>query len=195
MNKEIALVLDVGGVLAKNLDQFWIDVSTKSSINYTEIRSQYKVEINDSLWTGACTIDRFFSWLSSITSLSIIDLEETLKSCLTELPAIRYLPEWSKFASVHILSNHRKEWLENMLHPYQSYISSQTISSEVGALKPDEIIFQKAQMNFPNANIILFVDDKNTNLATAKSLGWKTIEADEKQNWIYLVNNALKKDS
>jgi hypothetical protein len=55
-----------------------------------------------------------------------------LISVIKPLPALEEIPAWSRYANIHLLSNHRIEWVKHTIRPIESYINSITISSEVG---------------------------------------------------------------
>ena len=60
-------------------------------------------------------------------------------------------------------------------------------SDEVGALKPDSVIFQAATQEFSLVpSETLFVDDLSENVQAAASLGFKAIQYDERDHWKFL---------
>lgn len=108
-----------------------------------------------------------------------------LQSSLFPLPALDYLPQWSQIADIHLVSNHRSEWLS--LSAVNEYIKSITISSDVGFCKPQQEIFEITTKKLNAEMSVLFVDDQEKNLRTAAEFGWRTLLADKQGNWISQV--------
>ena len=106
-----------------------------------------------------------------------------LLSAIKPLPALQEIPFWSQYANIHLLSNHRIEWVEHIICPVQKYIKSVTVSGDVGFCKPQIDIYVKVNSYLANENRVLFVDDQEKNLIEARNLGWNTLLADEKGEW------------
>ncbi|TCN26144.1 HAD family hydrolase [Mesobacillus foraminis] len=113
-----------------------------------------------------------------------------LLSFIHPLPTSIEIRNWSEYANIHILSNHRVEWVEPILQPIQGYLKSITISSEAGCCKPQPEIYAKVKMELKSKNI-LYVDDQEKNFNEARILGWNTLLADEKGAWIDEVYHYL----
>ncbi|KAB8138964.1 HAD-IA family hydrolase [Gracilibacillus oryzae] len=178
MNKT-QLVLDIGGVLATDLDDFWYTLSNEARLPLEEVRSIYKVEIRQDLWRGNITEPEFWTWLTTtFPKINEDYLKECLMNCLTPLEAINYLNRWASNADIHILSNHRAEWIYPLLQPFKHLLSSITISSEAGVGKPDKRIYKLCMDQIGDKHPVIFVDNKMENLVPARKIGWQTILAD-----------------
>jgi FMN phosphatase YigB (HAD superfamily) len=130
----------------------------------------------------------FWEWLSKqCPTMDLVEAKSLLFNSLTPLPAATMLPIWSQIADIHLLSNHRLEWLTNFVCPIQPLVKSITISSEVGLCKPDRRIYEQVQQHLQGTGKVLFVDDQEKNLQPAVSLGWNTLHADLEGKWIKLV--------
>lgn len=185
MTMKTQLVLDVGGVLGTNLTRFWHELAVSASLPYEEIRRLYKRELRDMLWTGEITEPEFFAWACSLQiSLNETQARSLMLSCLQPLPAYKLLPAWSGVYDLHILSNHRSEWLTPFLAPVRPYLKTVTISSEAGCAKPSPNIYKLAAAGLPEGAPILFVDDSEHNLTAAAAHGWQTLLADPDGQWI-----------
>jgi HAD superfamily hydrolase (TIGR01509 family) len=195
LSSRAQLVLDLGGVLVTNLSPlFWQQLANHSKVLYEEMVSRYKQDVRESLWSGAITEDDFWNWLSG--SFSTVDgkaARELLHANLTPLPALRELAQWSQAADIHLLSNHRTEWVAPILAEIQPYLKSVTISSSIGFRKPHPRIYDAVAQNLTANQMILFVDDQRKNLEQASRLGWKTMLADENGDWIAKVTNIINK--
>jgi putative hydrolase of the HAD superfamily len=136
------LILDIAGVLATNFSPlFWQNLSLKSGIPNDDL-VQFKKNIREELWTGKITEEEFWTRLGEqFPSIDIDNARLMLHPNIQPLPAIEEVPIWSQFANIHLLSNHRIEWIEPILNPIQDYVKSITISSQVVCCKPQPYIY------------------------------------------------------
>ncbi|MCZ8515376.1 HAD-IA family hydrolase [Paenibacillus filicis] len=182
------LVLDVGGVLGTNLTRFWHELAASASLSYEDLRRLYKQELRDKCWTGEISEPDFFTWACSIqSSMNESQARSLMLSCLQPLPAYKLVPDWSKIYDLHILSNHRSEWLAPFLAPILPYFQTVTISSEIGCAKPSPDIFKHAASVLPKGATVLFVDDTEHNLTAAADHGWQILLADSEGHWIHQI--------
>lgn len=186
------LVLDVAGVIAANFSPgFWQELVLRYGLPCDKL-SQFKQEIRVSLWTGHITEDEF--WGEICGRFPAIDRDEArikLLSQITPLPAADQIPGWSEHAKIHLLSNHRLEWLEPIVAPLRPYLHSVTISSTAGCCKPDAPIYERVEQHF-ESKAILFVDDQAKNFKEPELRGWTTLLADEQGDWMNQVNRFLQ---
>ncbi|CAM4325078.1 HAD family hydrolase [Paenibacillus tarimensis] len=186
------LILDVGGVLAANLTDFWRYAASAAGLSYSVLRGRYKEQLRTSLWTGELSEAAFWGWLAEACPLLKTEqAQAALQSCLKPLPALALLPRWHHIADIHILSNHRAEWLRPWLAPYRNYLTSLTISSEAGCCKPDPALYRLAAVNLLPGRNTLYVDDAEHNLVPAAALGWHTLLADPEGYWVNQVEDLL----
>lgn len=180
------LVLDVGGVLLANITPvFWEEAAELIKVPYSTLRNHYKDQIRQQLWNGTISEAEFWTWLQKQSSNEKVVLSNVhVTKHLQPLPAWDRLKEWSKCFQIHLLSNHRAEWIVPVLEPISDYITSMTISSTVGCSKPDPGIFQLVQEQLPGSQPVVFVDDAEQNLAMGRAIGWTTILADADHQWI-----------
>ncbi|WP_314585169.1 HAD family hydrolase [Paenibacillus terrigena] len=147
---------------------------------------------NNNRLSGAVPDTAFFTWISSqIPAVHAQEVERILFSHLAPLPAMERLSRWSQSADLHLLTNHRTEWITPLLHPVQRYITSMTVSSETGYCKPDQRIFLSVQEKLLRNGSILYVDDQQKNFAPAIALGWRTLLADVTGDWLACVDKML----
>jgi putative hydrolase of the HAD superfamily len=183
------LILDIGGVLVTNFSPiFWQELAARALVTYELLTAGFKQDLRQSLWSGEITEEAFWSGLCG--RFPSIDREQAramLQSNLKPLPALEQIPTWSRYADIHLLSNHRIEWIAPFLLPYQDYIKSMTISSSAGYCKPSPEIFALAASHLHTHTNILFVDDQDKNIEQAALLGWKTLLADPQGGWIAKV--------
>ncbi|WP_127530487.1 HAD family hydrolase [Paenibacillus kobensis] len=191
--KRPQLVLDVGGVLLSNLTPaFWTEAIARGGADYAAVRSRYKTEIRDDLWSGAVTEQEFWNWIeTNCPSVSPVAGQALLMDCLVPLPALEHLERWSRIADLHLLSNHRHEWLLPKLTNFMGLFRSVTVSSQAGCFKPNAAIYQIASESIGADSPILFVDDSAANLKQAERFKWSTLLADAEGNWIQQVEPLL----
>ncbi|KRE61935.1 HAD-IA family hydrolase [Paenibacillus sp. Soil750] len=188
------LVLDLAGVVISNFSpRYWKELAKFAQTSHEDFKARFSIEVREAFWTGTLSEDEFWLWLvKSYPSIDVTSVRELIKDDLTYLPAFNCLEYWCKIADIHLLSNHRLEWLSDLLIPIYPFVRSVTISSEVGLCKPDPNIYKKVESNFVNSSWILFVDDQAKNLEPAKKLGWKTLLADRENHWIEEVTLKLR---
>lgn len=186
------LILDIAGVLATNFSpSFWSKLSDDTNIPF-EILAQFKREIRENLWTGKIEEEEFWNQIcNKYPVINIKKAKDLLISSITPLPAIKEIPIWSKYVNIHLLSNHRIEWIQSIIMPIEKHISSVTISSQVGCCKPNREIYTLVNARLTNKNNVWFVDDQIKNLKEAKLLGWNTLLADEEGEWINKITPIL----
>jgi HAD superfamily hydrolase (TIGR01509 family) len=194
MTKKPQLILDIAGVILTNLSpSFWEEIATTADISYSDLKSLFKNEVRDHLWTGAISEEEFWTWLH--THFPTLEMKYTrtlINKHLVPLPAMEQISHWSDKADIHLLSNHRNEWLSPLLKPISKYLKSITISSKVGSCKPDPKIYQLVQKKLvDHTTTIIYVDDQQKNLIQAEELGWETVIADQEGKWATEITNRL----
>jgi putative hydrolase of the HAD superfamily len=172
MNRKPQLVLDVGNVLFSDLEAFWRALADLAGAPLDEIRARYRSEMRVPLWTGRAPEPDFWSWLAGAwPGLDIAEARRALADSIKPLPALDCIPAWSALADLHILSNHRAEWIRPALRHVLPWFAGVTISSEAGFAKPDPEICAAAAANMPSGAPALFVDDKPDNLRSRNRSG------------------------
>lgn len=169
MTQKRELILDVAGVIATNFSPyFWRDLSNQAGTTYDEME-KCKRSIREDLWTGKISEDEFWTLLSErFPAIKIENAQIVLLSYIKPLPAMKELPKWSEYANIHLLSNHRIEWINH-----------------------NAVVKEKLS----NKENVLFVDDQEKNFREAKRIGWDTVMADEKGNWIHKIMPRLTNTS
>ncbi|MFD2699653.1 HAD-IA family hydrolase [Paenibacillus shunpengii] len=196
MNPKPQLVLDAGGVITANLSpSYWSELMLSDIVSGNSVVRKFKEELRESLWSGRVSEAEFYVWIRrQISDIDHSDevMRRMLQTHLRLLPAAEWVAKWSEKANIHILSNHRHEWLSPVLAPLMPYITSCTISSEVGMCKPGAAIYNALHGRLEHSDEIYFVDDQERNLLPAREMGWETILADSAGQWTKTVNELLK---
>lgn len=193
-NNRPQLVLDIAGVLLTNLSPlFWEEIADHSKTTNLKLKTLFNTELRNDFWSGKLPEAVFWSWLHRhCPHVSSTEAKAMLSRHLNLLPAAAYLQHWNHIADIHLLSNHRYEWLTSFLSAIIITPKSITISNKVGLCKPDLRIYEHvAQTYFNSGDKILYVDDQEKNLKPAASLGWKTLLADPQDRWVKQVDLIL----
>ncbi|CAM3431457.1 HAD family hydrolase [Marinicrinis lubricantis] len=195
MSNKPHLMLDVGGVLLSNLSPlFWKELPLAEEAVSEPLVKQFKTDIRTPLWTGQMEEPHFWSWLMQhFPGTDPAVLRSLLFKHLTPLPGLYKLEEWSRRADIHLLSNHRAEWIVPILKKegVTRFLNSVTISSEVRCCKPGREIYEMAAVHLNGDGRIVFVDDQEKNFPQAKRIGWKTILADPQGRWMEEIDRLL----
>ncbi|CAI6036248.1 hypothetical protein PAECIP112173_00831 [Paenibacillus sp. JJ-100] len=184
MQARSQLVLDIAGVLLSNMSlMFWKEMIQETNLSAEQLKKHFG-GIKRDLWTGKMKEEEFWESLrGTYPELPINRARDILLDSIVTLPAAEYLEQWSEYADIHLLSNHCREWIQPNLDNLSRFAKSVTISNQVGLCKPDIEIYQLVQTKLPGGAKVLFVDDQEKNLHSAKLLGWKTLLADEEGKW------------
>lgn len=189
------LILDVAGVIATNLSPgFWEEAAMTGGTTYRQLKDSFSREIRELFWTGAITVDQFRDWLAGHgPDLSMERLSALAMKYLQPLPALGRISIWSRDADIHLLSNHREEWLSGLLEPVKDHVKSLTLSSRAGYCKPDPLIYQLVCEQFGDGEgLCIYVDDQEKNLIPARALGWHSVIADPEGRWVEEVTRLLE---
>lgn len=192
MNGKPNLILDLAGVIATNFSPiFWKDLSSKFDSSYDDL-IKFRKDIREELWTGKIEEQEFWDrLLKKFPTIDEIYARSKLLTIIKPLPTLDQIPIWSKYANIHLLSNHRIEWVKHIIDPVQDYIRSITISGDVGFCKPQVDIYIRVNSKLDNNQNVLFVDDQEKNLIVARNLGWSTLLADKEGEWTKKVTQRL----
>ncbi|MFM9276928.1 HAD family hydrolase [Paenibacillus jiagnxiensis] len=187
------LVLDIAGVIATNLSpMYWQELAEHAGCSAQELKKKFNQEIRQPFWSGEISVADYELWLArEYPVLGRHDLPHLIHKHLKLLPAAELLPRWSGIADIHLLSNHRTEWVTELIRPLEPYVTSMHISDKSGFCKPDKRAFDQLHRQLGGRKMI-YVDDQEKNLAPAKELGWTAVLANPEGQWTegvsYLLN-------
>jgi len=180
------LVLDAAGVIMTNIPaSYWKSLADQAGVTVDELVSYFQTELKVPLWTGKISEPEFWERIKKrYPSVDLAQTRAELLAGLRLLPTAERLSEWSRRFDLHLLSNHRTEWLLDVLRPVLNCFVTVTVSNEAGMCKPFPEIFALVQSKLPPGAPIVYVDDQEKNLKPAREIGWKTILADEEGTWV-----------
>ncbi|GGE43928.1 hypothetical protein GCM10011391_23430 [Pullulanibacillus camelliae] len=131
------VIFDSGGVLVSNFSpHFWHALSATCDVPLESLLL-FKKRVRSGLWSGHITENEFWKQLCKLDpKINREKAEALLRQAICPLPPLKKIPKWSTQARLHLLSNHRAEWLSSVLKGVRPYFNSFTISSQVGRYKP-----------------------------------------------------------
>lgn len=177
------LYLDVNGCLVRFFHAAFTQLSLETGAPSDVIESSFW-HYNDAVCRGEMTMDEFNQLFAEKLGIAELDWSDYYMDAIEPITEMRELVNWaSEHYRVGLLTNIMPGLVSAMLADgklpnvdYDVIIDS----SEVGAIKPEEKIYEIAQERAGVApEQILFVDDGRTNLMAAERLGWKVLWFDD----------------
>ena len=177
------LYLDVNGCLVRFFHAAFTQLSLETGAPSDVIESSFW-HYNDAVCRGEMTMDEFNQLFAEKLGIAELDWSDYYMDAIEPITEMHELVNWaSEYYRVGLLTNIMPGLVSAMLADgklpnvdYDVIIDS----SEVGAIKPEEKIYEIAQDRAGVApEQILFVDDGRTNLMAAERLGWKVLWFDD----------------
>jgi len=179
------IFFDIGGVLL-NIDpmvsiKYWgkcANLSTKV------LKDHFPYAAHEQYETGQISDDEFFQMVKNALPQpnGLIDVnfwEGWDRLILNETKTVELLPILKNSYGIYLLSNTNHRHIQHELEKrfsFQNQVHRTFYSFEMGCRKPEKEIFLKALKNInTNPEECLFIDDMETNVTQAKSLGFHTI--------------------
>lgn len=174
---------DVNGVLVRFFQKAFVSMAEKTHSDIGKVETAFW-HYNASVNKGEMTTTQFNKAVARRLGVESIDWETEYMAAVEAVPAMqRCLAEIINTTSVGLLTNTFPNFILPMIKsgllpdlPYAAIVDS----SEVGAIKPEPEVYEKAQAiaGVPGEQI-LFIDDSRTNLMEAEKLGWKVLWFDD----------------
>ncbi len=176
---------DVNGCLVRFFHRAFSQLATDSGTRAADIE-KFFWHYNDAVCRGEMPMEDFNRQLADLLHWEQINWLDYYLNSIDPISEMHDLVRWaSENYHVGLLSNIMPGFIEEMLKrgllpdlPYSAVVDS----SEVGAIKPEEHMYQLAQ---GLANVapeeILLVDDSRTNIMAAEKQGWHVLWFDDFQ--------------
>jgi HAD superfamily hydrolase (TIGR01509 family) len=188
--RQRVFLLDIGDVLINDaLAPLFAELAEFGAASASDLSEFYSTQLRYRLWSGDMPEIEFWERVLALAQApgSPATWRRHLLMLLHPLAAAQRLQEIADAGVVAVVSNHRHEWLRPVLERYElpPYFTRLFISSESGHVKPDAsaVAFALAQLQADPAHTT-FVDDKEANLARARTLGVHTVLADADGAWV-----------
>jgi FMN phosphatase YigB (HAD superfamily) len=188
------LVLDIGGVLLTAHTRPMMRALVGADVDAEALHALFSGgPVKADLWTGRMSVDDFYAWMGTQgMTCGAKEARERIRRCITELPAVGRLGAWAEHADLHVMSNHVTEWLrEPFLDRHGRLFGCLAVSDQVGYRKPDDGMYRFVADRVEHRGPVLYVDDKERNLAPARALGWDVLLADRAGAWVAQVDDLL----
>jgi HAD superfamily hydrolase (TIGR01509 family) len=201
---ERLLLLDIGGVLLENVlrHEWWQRLALRSDRSAAELEQIFTDNLKPALWTGKMSPSEFWKRLAVIVDPDAPDLNRQMECELAldlkPLPAASLVADWAREVHVALLSNHVSLWLDSFLVEYalQDACDFILISDQMGCRKPDPRTFQSALDRWNRAaEMVLYADDNQNNLAAASEAGMTTLLAAPRGQWESHVDTWIQRES
>jgi FMN phosphatase YigB (HAD superfamily)/DNA-binding Xre family transcriptional regulator len=192
------IYFDVNGCLVHFYQRAFVAIAQATGAPYDAVQDVFWRHNNEAC-QGTISLSDFNSKLAERIGVDTIDWAKYYLESVEPIQQMQDLLIWaSKHYRVGLLSNTMPGLLSTMFRNGQlPNIDYEVIidSSQVGAIKPDNKIYEIAQKeaNVPS-NEILLIDDDRINLMAAENFGWHVMEFDDARTdeSVGLIQEALK---
>ncbi len=173
---------DINGCLVRFFHQAFTRLAEDSGISADVIETTFW-HYNDAVCRGELAMDEF-NRIMAETCKIMVDWKTYYLQAVIAIPEMHELVRWaSEYYKVGLLSNIMPgfiaEMMQNGLIPNIKY-DAIIDSSQVGAIKPEQQIFQIAQERAQvGSEEILLIDDSRPNVMAAGQMGWKVMWFDD----------------
>lgn len=174
---------DINGCLVRFFHRAFTQLAEDSGANADLIERTFW-HYNDSVCRGEMTMEDFNGAMAKLVGWEQLDWTEYYLNSIDPILEMHELVRWvSEHYHVGLLSNIMPGFIDAMtkrgLLPDVAF-SAVVDSSEVGAIKPEEHMYQLAQaLTGVRPEEILFVDDSRANLMAAEKQGWHVLWFDD----------------
>jgi len=175
--------IDVNGVLIRFFHRAFSQIAEEAGIGADVVETLFWRH-NDAVCRGELKLEEFNALFEQELGLAGFDWKKYYMASVDPMPHIGELVGWiAEHYNVGLLTNSMPGFVRELLDsgkipnlPYSVIIDS----SEVGAVKPEAAIYEKAQEKAGvEPNEILLIDDGRTNLMAADRLGWHVLWFDD----------------
>lgn len=189
---------DVNGCLVRFFHRAFTRMSEETHAPADVVEATFW-HYNDAVCRGEISLDEFNAHLAEALNVSTVDWMQYYMEEVDPIPEMHELLAWAtEHYHVGLLTNIMpgfiNEMLERKLIPDLHY-SAIVDSSQVGAIKPEEAIYEEAVVRSNcQPHEILLVDDSRSNIMAAEKHGWKVLWFDDyrPQESVERIKNALR---
>ncbi len=174
---------DINGCLVRFFHRAFTRVAEETGASPDKIETAFW-HYNDAVCRGEMTMDEFNAALADKLGVKSVDWGGHYLDEIDPIAEMHELVIWAaEHYNVGLMSNIMPGMIKQMMQrhllpdvPYAAIVDS----SEVGAIKPEEKIYEVAeQMTGVNPEEILLVDDSRTNVMAAEKMGWHVLWFDD----------------
>lgn len=174
---------DLNGVMVRFFQKAFVEIAHQCAITPEKVETAFW-HYNDAANRGEMSPEKFNRVMAEHLGIATFDWHGSYLNNVEPIPAMQdCLVDVAKTNRVGILSNIHHGLIDKMLEkgliPDIDYACI-VDSSEVGAIKPEQRIYEIAQeMAGTMGEDVFFIDDSRTNLIAAQRLGWRVMWFDD----------------
>lgn len=174
---------DVNGVLVRFFHRAFTQITEDTGAR-ADLAENLFWRHNDALCRGQMSLQELNDIFNKELNTQDFNWENYYMSSVEPMPEMKEFTEWcAEHYLVGLLSNTAPGFLDEMcsrqLIPDLKY-DAIADSSKIGAVKPEEKIFEAAQeLAGVDANEILLIDNERPNLTAADKAGWQVLSFDD----------------
>ncbi len=174
---------DVNGCLVRFFHRAFLRLSEEKDVPADAVESAFW-HYNDAVCRGEMSMDEFNTKLAEALGLPEVDWADYYMEEVDPIPEMHELLSWAaEHYHIGLLTNIMPGFIDEMIElnliPNLAYAAI-VDSSQVGAIKPEEDIYQVAEEKSScEPNEILLVDDSRSNVIAAEKRGWKVLWFDD----------------
>lgn len=188
---------DMNGCLVRGVSRAFVKLAEDSGASPDTVETLFW-QYNDAVCRGEKSVDELNTALAEHLGI-MVDWYKYYLQAQEAMPGMTELVQWvSENYRVGILTNTMPKLVQTMLKngllPNVSY-DVIVDSSEVGAIKPEDKIYEiAADLAGVAPHELLLIDDDRPNLVAASRLGWRTMkfQADHPEEAVVAISTALQ---
>lgn len=174
---------DVNGCLVRFFHHAFTRMSEDHNVPADMVEATFW-HYNDAVCRGEITLEEFNTHLAESLNVQTVDWMKYYMEEVDPIPEMHELLQWaSEHYHIGLLTNIMPGFINEMLNrklipdvPFDAIIDS----SQVGAIKPEEAIYDEAEARSNcQPNEILLVDDSRTNIMAAQKHDWRVLWFDD----------------
>lgn len=174
---------DVNGCLVRFFHRAFTRIAEEHDAPADIVESAFW-HYNDAVCRGEISLEQFNQHLADALSIPSLDWMSYYMEEVDPIPEMHSLLEWAaEHYHVGLLTNIMPGFIDEMIKRQliPDIVYSAVIdSSQVGAIKPEEMMYQVAvERSNCDPNEILLVDDSRSNIMAAEKHGWRVLWFDD----------------
>ena len=162
--------------------------------SHDQDKMQHAIDMDKAVNAGFTDYDDFINEICHMSGLREDEVRKRMNGAAPNKMLFEYIRnELKPSYKIGMLSNAADDWLDKMFEPWQTSLFDRvTLSYEVGAAKPDTLIYQTAiarlDMRYEDC---LYIDDSEQYVVAARDLGMSGIHHTDTRETIEKIKEHL----